>query len=67
MIYLGNAASAIHRRSEFAAKIGKCATGARVIGDDGFPFVINTSIINCKHVSHRTGSPNRTKASIGRK
>ncbi len=67
MAYLGNAASAIHKRSEFAAKMGKCETGGRVIGDDGFPFVINTSIINCKDVSHRTGSPNRTKASIGKK
>jgi hypothetical protein len=67
MNYLGNAASAIHKRSEFAAKIGKCETGGLVIGDDGFPFVIKTSIINCKHVSHRTGSPNRTRASIGKK
>jgi hypothetical protein len=49
------------------AKIGKCEIGGRIIGDDGFPFVIKTSIINCKHVSHRTGSPNRTTASIGKK
>jgi hypothetical protein len=67
MNYLGNAASAIHKRSEFAARIGKCEIGARIIGDDGFPLVIKTSIINCKHVSHLTGSPKRTIASIGKK
>jgi hypothetical protein len=67
MNYLGNAASAIHKRSEFAARIGKCETGGRIIGDDGFPLVIKTSIINCKAVSHLTGSPKRTIASIGKK
>jgi hypothetical protein len=67
MKYLGNAASAIHKRSALAAKIGKCERGGRRIGDDGFPLVIKTSIINCKQVSHLTGSPKRTIASIGRK
>lgn len=65
--YLGNAASAIHKRSELAARIGKCEIGGRLIGDDGFPFVIKTSIINCNDVSHRTGSPKRIIASIGKK
>ncbi len=65
--YLGKAASAIHSRSAFEAKIGRCDTGGRIIGDEGLPFVIKTSIINCKHVSHLTGSPNRTTASIGKK
>jgi hypothetical protein len=37
------------------------------MGDDGFPLVIKTSIINCKAVSHLTGSPKRTIASIGKK
>ena len=64
---LGNVASAIHKRSEFAARIGRCETGDRMIGDEGFPLVMRTSIINCKHVSHWTGSPNRTIASIGKK
>jgi len=50
-----------------AARIGRCETGGRMIGDDGFPLVIKTSIINCKHVSHLTGSPKRTTASIGKK
>jgi hypothetical protein len=47
--------------------MGRCEIGGRIIGDEGFPLVIKTSIINCKHVSHLTGSPNKTRASIGKK
>lgn len=65
--YLGNAASDIHNKSEFAARIGRCEIGDRMMGDEGFPFVIRTSMIICKHASHLTGSPNRTTASIGKK
>lgn len=57
--YLGILASAIHRRSMLLARTGRWGYGAVTRPVPGFPLLRRTSIISCRFVSQRTGSPRR--------
>lgn len=59
---LGMHASAIHRRSILQANTGRWGYGISLGAIFGFPFVNKISVINCKFVSHLTGSPNNITA-----
>lgn len=57
--HLGILASAIHRRSMLLARTGRWGYGAVTRPVPGFPLLRRTSIISCRLVSQRTGSPRR--------
>lgn len=57
--HLGILASAIHRRSMLLARTGRWGYGTVPRPVPGFPLLRRTSIISCRLVSQRTGSPRR--------
>lgn len=57
--HLGMLASAIHRRSMLLARTGRWGYGAVARPAPGCPLLRRTSVISCRFVSQRTGSPRR--------
>lgn len=60
--YLGFFASAIHSRSMLQARTGIWGYRAEFQILSGFPFVMSTSTISWRLVSHLIGSPNKITA-----